>query len=146
MAKLERSVSGKMKEKRALQHIVWLLHHAEKIHEKIFYFNNGVTAGPAVFSGPIAWQPPGHPKCQTSSEPFQQRFSTAPRKTRDFFLWGVTLLKFFLINFFLGFKTSSLLRGSKINFGRGAHIFILQSNFFFGGVLNSFGGLGPKKS
>ena len=56
MAELERLVSQELGEVRPLQHIVCLLHHVEKLFEKIFYYHDGVTAGPAEFTGPIGKQ------------------------------------------------------------------------------------------
>ena len=53
MAELERLVSQELGELHPLQHIVCMLHHVEKLFEKIFYYYDGVTAGPDVFTGPI---------------------------------------------------------------------------------------------
>jgi hypothetical protein len=53
MAELERWVSEQLGEKRTLQHIVCMLHHCEKLFEKLFYLHDGVTAGPDVFTGPL---------------------------------------------------------------------------------------------
>ena len=53
IAELERRVSQELGQKRTLQRVICMLHHAEKLFEKIFFFYDGVTAGPDVFTGPI---------------------------------------------------------------------------------------------
>ena len=53
MAEMERLVSQELGEVRELLHIVCINHHAEKVFEKVFFFYDGVAAGPNVFSGPI---------------------------------------------------------------------------------------------
>ena len=53
MAEVERLVSKELGEPRPLQHIICMLHHAEKIFEKIFFHYDGVAAGPNVFTGNI---------------------------------------------------------------------------------------------
>ena len=53
IAELERRVSRELGQTRTLQRVICMLHHAEKLFEKIFFFYDGVTAGPDVFTGPI---------------------------------------------------------------------------------------------
>ena len=53
IAELERRVSQELGQSRTLQRVICMLHHAEKLFEKIFFFYDGVTAGPDVFTGPI---------------------------------------------------------------------------------------------
>ena len=53
IAELERRVSQELGQTRTLQRVICMLHHAEKLFEKIFFFYDGVTAGPDVFTGPI---------------------------------------------------------------------------------------------
>ena len=53
ISELERRVSQEQGQKRTLQRVICMLHHAEKLFEKVFFYYDGVTAGPDVFTGPI---------------------------------------------------------------------------------------------
>ena len=48
-----RRVSKELSKTRTLQRVICLLHHAEKLFKKVFFYYDGVTAGPDVFTGPI---------------------------------------------------------------------------------------------